>query len=297
MQVPPPIDGPIPAISQNEKPTEIKIPLLLAKIVDKIENFINYNPLLNNFESHNSIKELCSTIKHGAAYLLKKKNIIFISPDQRTPLIKKGDLVFGLSATRKEFLDRHLPGHEESFNQMQGTKVTAGKKKAVMVDTLNNQFLGTGYAYLSKDRKERSKMTKQEFNNAHTYQGKVRGEAKEVKKFRKFMEAHPKYDPRKIASFDESTLRIGRACKGALEYTIKNDRKIHFALDGLDVSKVFQDLKTDKLDRGITGKEIRWLYRHRNDENVQKNVIFYENGEVTQAPWHKNPEQWTKYDR
>jgi hypothetical protein len=121
-------------------------------------------------------------------------------------------------------------------------------------------------------------------------------EKPEVKEFRVFLEKHSKYNPQLNPSTQEVDVRVGRACKGALEFTVKNNRKIHFVLDGLDINRVFRDLKKDKIDRAITGKEIKWLYRHRADDEVKKNVTFYENGQVTDAPWVKNPEQWEAYD-
>jgi hypothetical protein len=217
--------------------------------INTICDFIENNQVFNSFTTINKeIYNLLGRVKKTARNnLFDKKITIFknLNDNSTCSIIGKKDLVYGLAMSRKIFLDIHLKNNEKTFNRLDGTRVKPGKKRAVIVDTLNNQFLGTGYSYNSQDLKNKRKISNKQFEMSHTYQEKKTNGIKDVQQFRQFLEEHKKYDPRKIPSRQDIDLRIGRACKAGLEFTIKNNRKIHFVLDGLDINYVFTDLAKD----------------------------------------------------
>ncbi len=220
--------------------------------------------------------------------------------EQKDNSFKEGDLFYGLSTPRLKMMQEKIKNVEEILYQNQ-ENLSSENKSFVLLDTINNQFLGTGYSHQVKSKQELSSLSKQEESNfyikSHTYEGEKSNEHHEVKNFREFLENHDRYDPRKIANSDDIDKRIGKACKGGLEYITKiKKQQIHFVIDGLDVQKVMADLKNAKDHRSITGKEIKWLYRHRNDQKIMNHVIFYEKSQPTETPWIKEPELWKTYD-
>jgi hypothetical protein len=75
------------------------------------------------------------------------------------------------------------------------------------------------------------------------------------------------------------------------------DRKVHFCLYGININRVvFKDKASDgtpqnKQDRRVTGAELRWIYRNRQNTKVQANILFWRksddsgNFEQCMAPW------------
>ncbi|MEX0447773.1 hypothetical protein [Xenorhabdus sp. SGI246] len=57
---------------------------------------------------------------------------------------------------------------------------------------------------------------------------------------------------------------------------------IHFILDGINMDTVVY-----KYDKNITGKELRWLFRHREYPNVAKKIQFWLNDTPTTPPWEE----------
>jgi hypothetical protein len=75
----------------------------------------------------------------------------------------------------------------------------------------------------------------------------------------------------------------------------KSDAKIHFVLDGLDIGKV---INKEGLDgHSVTASELRFLYRNitKNKDKLGDKVIFYKQGEVANAPYVGNEQQWEDY--
>lgn len=71
-----------------------------------------------------------------------------------------------------------------------------------------------------------------------------------------------------------------RFCKGAIDYTIDHRHKIHFLLDGVDVSAVIR--KEGRYAESYTSSELRYIGRNWN--RMKDNVIFYELGKKVKAP-------------
>jgi hypothetical protein len=102
-----------------------------------------------------------------------------------------------------------------------------------------------------------------------------------------------------------------RKSKGALNYLISQGKSLHFILDGLDMAgvagKVNFPTKQDKSPQptsdgppkysDVTGAELRWIYRHRDDPNTQRAVQFWMKSLQCDAPWDqiKFKDVWSKY--
>lgn len=102
-----------------------------------------------------------------------------------------------------------------------------------------------------------------------------------------------------------------RKSKGALNYLISEGKFLHFILDGLDmndvVTKVNFQNKQDKSPqptsygthkyRDVTGAELRWIYRHREDPNTQEAVQFWLKDKPCDAPWDQlgGSQAWSDY--
>jgi hypothetical protein len=217
---------------------------------------------------------------------------------------QEGDRFYGRWKPRAEYMKKAVPDYEERMDRIVAGRIVGGNKSAVIADTVNNQFLGTERNAATK--RDDRQYSKEEYNELFSYKGKMEGESKEVKSFRTFMEAHPKYDPRKVSGGDNKSvkIRIGRACKAALEHTTKvKGRNIHFVLDELKTDLVMENLKDASKDRSVTGKEIKWIYRHRDDAKVMKHVKFYRDGKKVSAPWEEKgndgkrvDKSWDQYD-
>lgn len=91
-----------------------------------------------------------------------------------------------------------------------------------------------------------------------------------------------------------------RKCKTGIDYICRNaSGTIHFCLDGLDIFAVAaksydgpgardnpkgkaHDQAWFEKSRSITGAEIRWVYRHRNDVAIRSRIQF----------WNRESGQW-----
>lgn len=207
---------------------------------------------------------------------------------------EEGDLFYGLSHPREQVMRRVAPdleNHMETYNE--DGKVTAPQKAPMFLDTINNQFLGTGSA---GNNMARNKWTKGLQKESETYQGQREGESNEVRGFREFLEGHEKYDPKMVPGQEQWGSRIGRACKAGLEYTTTElNKKIHFVLDDYDFSYLWDDIGKRGEDRAITSKELKWLFRNWDNPSVASNVLFWRENKVVLPPWVEDPLPWKNY--
>lgn len=210
---------------------------------------------------------------------------------------KPGDMFYGLAGPRHVMMERALGGDiTEHRERHEGDRTVAGTKQAIYLDTLNNQFLGTDQWRGNRNIDVMSLTSKQK-EQYNSYQGELPNEDPQVKGFREFLENHKKYDPRQTPGADQDYTRIGRACKGGIEYTTKNGNDVHFVLDKFDPKYLLEDLRKPNEERGVTGKEMKYLYRNKKKKNIQNNVKFWKDGALTQAPWETDPEPWKQYDK
>ncbi|PHM40081.1 toxin [Xenorhabdus mauleonii] len=83
---------------------------------------------------------------------------------------------------------------------------------------------------------------------------------------------------------------IGRKCKGILEFACREENDfityIHFLLDELDMDQVTKKIPVkDSGDPSITGQELRWIYRNRENGNVANKIQFWLDEKPIVPPW------------
>lgn len=120
--------------------------------------------------------------------------------------------------------------------------------------------------------------------------------------FLKAMAQHPKYAS--ILDLGDLNETIRRKCKGGLDWATHNDLDmcVHFILDFVPKKKIPWKTLDDDIpayvgpkSRGITGSELRALYRNRHDPAVQQRVQFWRDNKPTVPPWVSHPSYWQKY--
>lgn len=221
---------------------------------------------------------------------------------------KGADLLYGLSKPRGDYLlalDPHYT--DRAVADPEHLRLQPPEKMDfIIVDTYNNAFLGTEVltgmnALLTNNKGERMLDSKQ-IADSQNYLGKLEGEHEEVGRFREFLEKNTSYDLQSICSDSrgDMVMRYGRSCKAGLAYaaTVRKG-KVHFVLDGIDFKRILEDLDKPRNEREITGKELRWLFRHRDDSQIKNEVLFWENGVPAKPPWER-PEYasaWEAYDK
>ncbi|WP_047679347.1 MULTISPECIES: hypothetical protein [Xenorhabdus] len=139
------------------------------------------------------------------------------------------------------------------------------------------------------------------------------------KKYEESFFRHLNLDNKYRSVTESTTYRrklVGRKCKGGISWISMGDNEltldihIHFILDGINMESVVgkydlninnDDINTNKNSnqfvsvslegerrgniKSITGKELRWLFRHRANPRVAKKVQFWEGGKPTTPPW------------
>ncbi|ELV7526412.1 type III secretion system protein [Edwardsiella ictaluri] len=98
--------------------------------------------------------------------------------------------------------------------------------------------------------------------------------------FKEFLANHPRYN---VTSQQFSTLPKDelwmKTSKAGIEFqTQLRERQVIFILDSLIYSISDIASKTGEYGNAITAHELRWIYRHRDDEKVKSNVKFFLNG-------------------
>lgn len=89
---------------------------------------------------------------------------------------------------------------------------------------------------------------------------------------------------------------VKRGCKIGLDIAMeKQDMKIYYCLDGINIKLVLNENDRDDDDgrKSYTSIELRYIYR--NWEKLRGKVIFISQGEKVKAPWEQEPEVWQAY--
>ncbi|RJG04744.1 hypothetical protein D3870_00765 [Noviherbaspirillum cavernae] len=117
--------------------------------------------------------------------------------------------------------------------------------------------------------------------------------------FIKALTNHEKY--KSAVDGADTNEAVRRKVKGGLHWATKVAHKhVHFVLDGLDMQSVVlknhrgkngdrssQGDAREVKNRALTGAELRWIYRNRDDSQVQQHVHFWFGGEQVCPPWQK----------
>ena len=101
--------------------------------------------------------------------------------------------------------------------------------------------------------------------------------------------------------YEHESLVLGRKCKAGLGWASENDIHVNFVLDDIDMKQVVTKEKTVSFDligtkeTSITSRELRYLYRNRNNEKISSNVQFWNKGKPVEPPWETDPDTWSLY--
>ncbi len=100
-------------------------------------------------------------------------------------------------------------------------------------------------------------------------------------------------DVNQLDNLDQVDSNFRILSKLGIDFTIQDGGKIHFILDGIDLDAVANKHLESNERKSITGSELRYIRRNWNRKAFKKNIIFYREGEVVQAPWVTNRELWS----
>lgn len=187
-----------------------------------------------------------------------------------------GDLIYGLNAERDRYT---IP----VTNLAPGLFTTIDDLNAYYLGVLKGQKYGTRQPDIRTDKRAGQ--------HAKQFQDHLERQTKSPV-------LHPSG-----TKYDVHT-RLRRASKQGIAFTVNQGRKIHFALDWIDLDDVINKNRSgednqgthanqDK-ERAITGAELRFIYRNRKDPLYQQNVVFYQSGKIVKAPWDEDPGRWAQ---
>jgi len=126
-----------------------------------------------------------------------------------------------------------------------------------------------------------------------------------VNNFRRYIEAHAKYDPRYIfnntspANTLQYSLRVKRACKAWVEWTVRSEQPtghIHVLLDGVNLQRVFSPAQQDVFFRA----ELKTLFKVSlsDPKKFDEKIIFWKDGKRVSPPWkdENTKSLWLEYE-
>lgn len=210
---------------------------------------------------------------------------------------EEGDLIYGINKARFEMTSliiKHL---------------SRADIPVLSADHLNNQFLGTGVSGGSKTYGLGGKMSatgKPEITTSPQHKPSAQ-------EYQQWLEQRTKKDGSLILDDVAKTTveteedlydapqrfkRIKRSCKEGIAFaTIEKKKRIHFNLDGIDMTKTV--LKPPESDQWITAKELRSIFRRWNVKAISDNVWFWKDVSraptAVEPPWITDAILWRKY--
>lgn len=222
----------------------------------------------------------------------------------------KGDLMYGISASREPYLKAVEGFHSDNprdskdlwFQDNSWARITSGGRSemSMIINSYNDPIraklsLRNAFTLRKMNANKRGDTIRTAIHDAKI--GKAKDIGLDYDGYQQIALEHKKL---KItpAHVDER-LWWKRGSKSGLEMVASQPatsaRKIHFILDGMDIDAVTSKA-SGKHGSSITSSELRYIYRHW-DRLVGK-VMFYENGQQTNASWSEHSphkELWNKY--
>ena len=193
------------------------------------------------------------------------------------------DLLYGCTEDRRKYtseMDR-INNFFQSPNNGPLALQLKPLKYPIIVDYMNNAFLGTGKG--------------QKYGDVETINPDVTG----TKKYQDFHRYFCLLMEDKIppgSSDEDISTRINTACKFGIWLTVKMGHHIHFVLDS-----IYDGEKQEQIANGSyqhTAKELRYVRTNWEDKDFQEGLLFYkdkDSGSVD-APWISPfSEQWASY--
>ncbi|WP_460415046.1 RHS repeat-associated core domain-containing protein [Pseudomonas sp. microsymbiont 2] len=216
-----------------------------------------------------------------------------------TDIFKTGDIVYGLDAPRKKaLLALDAAGHRK-------VAPVAGVKK------LTKLFgKATGKANIRIQNDITNAVWNPSAPTAYASDGEIKKSLLDSKRaiaFKNFLENHSKYnvkDQQEALGIKENPARAlelatvlwARTSKAGLEFQlVERNMPLHFLADTI-ADNVDVVVSKTGFGASITSSELRWLYRHRDMEQVKQNLHFYRDGKaISQDEVFAKPE-WRRYE-
>jgi insecticidal toxin complex protein TccC len=220
----------------------------------------------------------------------------------------EGDLVYGLATPRGAYISTaigrpFMPDKKDapaSIIDLYNITVTGQALLSVKYDTLQ-KFMKKPNKYEKKmspppDIKERVKLARDYPLWESYFQAGERNPKFNIQSIYKEVRTSPgmsQYHEWHISAA-QSTPKLlwKRGSKLGIEMAASGaGNKIHFVLDGLDISNVVS--KEGPGGQSITASELRYAYRNR--ARLTERIHFYKDDAETTAPWETDPDLWASY--
>jgi len=210
---------------------------------------------------------------------------------------KPGDLIYGLDAPRKLFYEQR---EKIVNNDLYFIDHYALRSELVILKSIARHYDER------RDEIEKKKVLQEV--EAVKNRLKKNGEKEIYNNFLAHLSGHEKYR----STLDSNNYRLGslpkfwgQKVKGGLSWVTSDSLgiyeilgrsiTIHFILDGISMFDVIK--KTSHYKTNITPKELRWIYRHRNDVYVRERIQFWLKGKPVSPPWEgDNASAWSAYN-
>jgi len=220
--------------------------------------------------------------------------------------VKRGDLLYGLTYERNNYMDEIRNNAHDMFIYK---KYYAFGKRWTLKDEFGAIFIDDyNYAsyYMLENLKSSSggnivdigkenvhkTLQNQPFKGFPLWDSYFK-ERDKGHKFNMLMNYEKSISGNKI--FDRPYVKGGS--KLGIEIVIENlsnkNTKIHFILDNINMEHVVNKTGGKELGDSVTASELRYAYRNR--ERLKDNIIFYRNYNEVAPPWKENPSLWLNY--
>ncbi|MDC9593312.1 hypothetical protein [Xenorhabdus sp. IM139775] len=215
----------------------------------------------------------------------------------------EGDLIYGLSYYRDNYIINKISGFENAQDYL--------GKDIWPSPFIDNYLVPPEEKYMRNFINSNQNDPEEKFHRLYKdklkYIDSHHKYPKYAKDFFKHLGRDNKYRSVIEASEGLDYLNLGRKCKGGLSWVSKGNSKlirnihVHFILDGINMKAVadkceeFHELGSK--NKSITGQELRWLFRHRDDSKVSKKVQFWKDGKPVSPPWNGDEGRvWDNYE-
>lgn len=208
----------------------------------------------------------------------------FNEPFNRT--FKKGDLIYGLGDKISLLASQIIPNFKKKTD----------KEKLVELIRISEYFTADAEFDLFVKADVKSVYSKTIFFKERKINQKVEKIRQLMEGYRDSLSKHPKYSDY-LNMTQAQRLNPGnprgnelwrRKSKGGIHYACFDSKSaitIHYCLDGIDFNQVINKsvpghdsppgtVSANK-QRGVTGSEIRWIYRNRYISNVRERIQFW----------------------
>lgn len=246
-------------------------------------------------------------------YAMTRNNpVTFADTDGRwtqlTKAYKKGDIVYGLDDPRKKAISALENAGFKRVDNKLSTKLIAKlginkqEKRNILIqnditNTVWDSRMATSYtsdAAIKESLKDAQRAIDfKKFIAQHKrYNVKNQPEAEQIQRIR----AQTTLTQQDIKQLSDLEVRLwARTSKAGLEYQLlQRNQPVHFMVDTIADTIGAVASKTGH-GRSITSSELRWLYRHRHVPQVQRNLIFYKNGDVVSQQSIFAMSEWRYY--